>query len=366
MDFTRLILDQPGQLRRIGMGHCGSVWANDEQSSASAGTTFVIKREDCGPGRSIKKEFDMHKIIMAAQHAHRSPATIFVPQNRGFLATSDPRWTNILPRLPNNFEPCNAIINERIPALGVTGRTTLVHRFCPNTQGLQDWVLKDVNNSDCLARVYLGSRRQQRPKDGPPLRFFKLRDIPLHLDQFSELDVDPIPYARAMAEGLAFLWFQARVDANDVEFVLASPPAANQVDNNDNAIFESKTLGRHAMWVLDFDCCNPLSMDNDGVEAAARCFWRNDPYYPRPPLQTDNAAKDASSRSLLEDEQRTEPAKDGSTTLEDALWTEFSRAFLAAGEKILMEDDDLRDLPKLVLDRINATRGLYDKTPCVF
>lgn len=106
-----------------------------------------------------------------------------------------------------------------------------------------------------------------------------------------------MPYAKVMAEGLAFLWRRARVDANDVEFVLAGLPGSdhddgtgNRNDEDDNgndedhrgresergepmsAVFESDTLGRHAMWVLDFDCCKPLAMDDSGVEEAARSF----------------------------------------------------------------------------------------------
>lgn len=36
------------------------------------------------------------------------------------------------------------------------------------------------------------------------------------------------------------------------------------------------------MWMLDFDCVRPMSMDAVGVQQAVNAFYRNDPYFPRP------------------------------------------------------------------------------------
>lgn len=36
------------------------------------------------------------------------------------------------------------------------------------------------------------------------------------------------------------------------------------------------------MWILDFDCCHPMMMNDAGVKQACDAFYRNDPYYPRP------------------------------------------------------------------------------------
>jgi hypothetical protein len=84
-----------------------------------------------------------------------------------------------------------------------------------------------------------------------------------------------IQYAQAMAETLAIMHWLAKIDANDVEFVLAPP------DNEDEGQWVN-VLGEHTMWILDFDLCRSMAMDEHGIEQAARAFWRNDPFYPRP------------------------------------------------------------------------------------
>ena len=75
-----------------------------------------------------------------------------------------------------------------------------------------------------------------------------------------------------MAQALALMHWVGEVDGNDVEFVLAP---------SDNATM-SNVLGDHSMWILDFDLCRNMSMDEDGVKQASIAFWRNDPFYPRP------------------------------------------------------------------------------------
>lgn len=90
------------------------------------------------------------------------------------------------------------------------------------------------------------------------------------------LGLDAKAYAGAMAEALALMHWGARIDANDVEFVLA-PPRANHTPT-----FESDYLTVHCMWILDFDCCRPIWVDETGVEQACAAFYKNDPFYPRP------------------------------------------------------------------------------------
>jgi hypothetical protein len=78
-----------------------------------------------------------------------------------------------------------------------------------------------------------------------------------------------IQYAQAMAETLAIMHWLAKIDANDVEFVLAPP------DDEDEGQWVN-VLGEHTMWILDFDLCRSMAMDEHGIEQAARAFWRND------------------------------------------------------------------------------------------
>lgn len=82
---------------------------------------------------------------------------------------------------------------------------------------------------------------------------------------------------RSMAAVLATMHWAAKIDANDVEFVLAGTQQTTGIGQNNNAF-----LGAHCLWVLDFDCCRPITMDHAGVEQAAHAFFKNDPYFPRP------------------------------------------------------------------------------------
>jgi hypothetical protein len=96
-----------------------------------------------------------------------------------------------------------------------------------------------------------------------------------------DLDIslqDRQQYARIMAKTLAIMHWIGNVDGNDIEFVLAPPN-----DHGRRSIdILSNILGEHSVWVLDFDCCRDMSMDEAGVRRAVTSFWRNDPFYPRP------------------------------------------------------------------------------------
>jgi hypothetical protein len=92
------------------------------------------------------------------------------------------------------------------------------------------------------------------------------------------LDLDVKPYAETMAEALALMYWGAGIDANDVEFVLAPPREEHTPPSN----FQSEYLGSHCIWIVDFDCCRPMQMDEGGVEQACVAFWKNDPFCPRP------------------------------------------------------------------------------------
>ncbi|KAL2878469.1 hypothetical protein SGCOL_006179 [Colletotrichum sp. CLE4] len=134
------------------------------------------------------------------------------------------------------------------------------------------------------------------------------------------LDLDLAGYAVAMAEALAFLHWSAKVDANDVEFVLANPRASQSSPSTDPSTsslgpagFLSNDFGSHAMWILDFDCCRMMTLDSNGIKQACRSFWRNDPYYPRP----------------------------GSSNAKDQeLWAIFRAHFLKASDRILEGEEE--------------------------
>ncbi|TKA67090.1 hypothetical protein B0A55_08664 [Friedmanniomyces simplex] len=120
-----------------------------------------------------------------------------------------------------------------------------------------------------------------------------------------------------MADALATIYWDAKIDANDVEFVLA--PAGTHPNSQ---MWSSQMLGNHTMWILDFDCCNTMSLDQAGIDQAAAAFYRNDPFYPRP--ASDNDA-------------------------DIALWRVFRPRFLESSRAILGHDSTL---PRMMLDRL--------------
>jgi hypothetical protein len=329
--------DSSSRFRCIGKGLCGSVWAVDRPGNSRA-----LKREDGGTGRDIQNDYDVHRRVLASLQSLRDKhealtglAKIHIPECHALISPNDyDWWTKRLYRFPKGYTPCKTLISERIQPLSRPVRETLIHKFCPVQ--LQDTIKADRDNEDCIARVYLGRRRFRPESATRRKQFFSLRNYPLHLDQMEEMGgVDTLAYAGIMAETLAMMHWGAQTDANDVEFVLASPPVSTSTppaEALDSTTFSSETLGEHAMWVLDFDCANIISMDEAGVDQAVAAFWRNDPYYPRP---------------------------GGSNEHEKLLWKTFRTRFLEASLAVLRWDNpDCLHLPGLLMDKIEEEADL--------
>ncbi|KAI9170692.1 hypothetical protein HJFPF1_00162 [Paramyrothecium foliicola] len=262
-----------GPLQQIGFGNCGSVWGTLRSHDATnLLTPIVLKREDASPGRDIKNEHFVQLQVCAIPLSRVS-----VPRCLGFMDSQDDRWERLLPSFPDGYTECRAMISEKIEPVSIKAQKLLVERYGPGeTQGDVDKFLPNGVGQHCLVRIYLGRRRMRpvRPSRGP--RFFSLRNYPLHADQVEELGLPGDIYARAMAEALATLHWRLRTDAADVEFVLG----AHRGDKADDS--SSMPLGQHALWLLDFDCCRPITADEAALDPIARAFWRNDPYFPQP------------------------------------------------------------------------------------
>ena len=88
----------------------------------------------------------------------------------------------------------------------------------------------------------------------------------------------PTPLQTGGDKSIALMHWGAKIDANDVQFVLALP----REEHKSPSAFQSEYLGVHCMWILDFDCCRPIWMDEEGIDQACAAFFKNDPFYPRP------------------------------------------------------------------------------------
>ena len=301
--------------RRIGQGHCGSVWAAEGEEG-----TVVMKREDCGEGRSVLNDFNMHRLVLRAADSYDN-FNVCVPRSPEYLQSHDNWWALHLSRFPEGYSPCNTLRSERIPPLPQDVRNRLIDLYCP-TEGVSTIKSSDVNR-DCLVRPYLGRRKrhldQRKTQRGLGRMFFSLRNYPMHLDQAEDLALPVVSYAHAMAETLAVLHWVARIDANDIEFVLGGCQPQTRA-----AEFKHDILGRHALWILDFDLCRQLSMDNAGVKQAADAFIKNDPYFPRPATESP----------------------------ECALWVEFSTRYLECSQAIVAGNGVDSTLPNKFIARV--------------
>lgn len=256
-------------LRKIGQGFCGTVWA------ASTGPAF--KREDGGPARSLRHDFEMHQRVLQSFHKSTLQPQITIPACHDFIDSTDHEWWSVnQQKFPPGYTPCNIILSQRIPPFPETTRQLLISNYCPPK--IEQQILISEPDKDCLIRPYLGRRRTQRSHTTSRFTAFSLRNFPFHLDQMESLGVttgEINQYAMIMAETLAMMHWICEVDGNDVEFVLA-PSSENGYK------MKSTIFGEHSMWVLDFDLCRRMEMSSEGVVQAAAAFWRNDPYCPRP------------------------------------------------------------------------------------
>ncbi|EUC37020.1 hypothetical protein COCCADRAFT_86668 [Bipolaris zeicola 26-R-13] len=260
--------------RCIGKGFCGSVWTLEDSTRQTA-----IKREDGGPGRSVTNDYNMHVKVVESTQQHQPLSTpLCIPQCQRLIQASDPWWHTSLAQFPPGYSPCRALASERTPKVLRSTSDKLVDLFCAGNTSLSEFVKGNPDDDACLIRPYLGRRRRHRQDRAGQSRFqrFSLRNVPLHVDQMEVLGLDVRAYAGAMAEALALMHWGARIDANDVEFVLAPPRAGHA------PTFESEYLGVHCMWILDFDCCRPIQIDETGAEQACVAFYKNDPFYPKP------------------------------------------------------------------------------------
>jgi hypothetical protein len=267
--------------RCIGKGFCGSIWTLEVDQDNNSQQT-VIKREDGGPGRSVANDHVMHLKLLNSALQHPPLMPLSIPQCHELIQQSDAWWDTCLHKFPTGYSACRAVISERIPKVPRPISDKIVDLFCAGNTSLSEFVKSNPDDDSCLIRPYLGRRRRHGQEGGTKSRFqrFSLRNVPLHLDQMEALSLNINAYAETMAEALALMHWAAQIDANDVEFVLAPP--APQSKHAPSSAFQSEYLGVHKMWILDFDCCRSMQMDETGVEQACTAFFKNDPFYPKP------------------------------------------------------------------------------------
>ena len=279
-------------LQDIGMGSCGIVFSHFSLS-------YVFKREIANSGL-LWNDLVMHSVVQETfDQVAALNLDIRIPRCYGYINASNQNFfaTNYV-RFPEPYgTPGNILVSERIPPLSRPVRDALVDLYIPSAALAAANTAEKSNsrNRDCLARVYLGRRRDPNCQTS---RMFTLRNFHLCIDQMEELGLEILALAQKMADALAVMHWCARIDADGVEFVLGSLPPApiravlprasrlRELKPNSDTSSPLQDFNPHTpncgLYLLDFDRCHPISMDGPGVDQAVKAFLRNDPYFPRP------------------------------------------------------------------------------------
>lgn len=149
------------------------------------------------------------------------------------------------------------------------------------------------------------------------------------------LNLDINHFAEIMANALAVLHWEVKIDAADVEFVLGSAPTEThhraptfeqlkkmKPDSSTYSIGSGLTFYARVvhLWLLDFNRCKEIDMNEVGVDAAVEAFVLNDRYYPRP-------------------------------SVHKKLWDLFSKQYLRTSARIIGEAEYL-ELPSKFIEKV--------------
>ncbi|KAI3546906.1 hypothetical protein CSPX01_04148 [Colletotrichum filicis] len=244
--------------REIGTGSIGKVFEHP-------GTTFAYKLPLTKQDDKLWNNYIMHKRIETAFNSLKFyPGQVEIPKCFWFATpTSHSFWEENLELFPDisGFprEPNHILCMERIFPLPKPVRHCLIEKFCPPQR--REQLMKSEANKDRL----------------------------LHANQIKDLEMKPADLYLGMAHALAIMHWVAKIDGNDVEFVIGRPPVAEQVVRTDyrlvgilalkpmTSTYELLThkppdFGRRvtSLWMIDFDDCHDMTMDDAGIDKAVK------------------------------------------------------------------------------------------------
>ncbi|OAL37635.1 hypothetical protein AYO20_03142 [Fonsecaea nubica] len=266
---------------QVGKGQCGTIWA-------LTGTSNVLKAANEDKEDQLYNDYCKHARVEEAlqQTFSRFRRNINLPSLGTWIGPRNERFWNEHRGVP----PTDGILSERILPVPFPVRSALVDAFAPKgVKQNKESFLSQQENQDCLIRIYLG-RRQSRPTSNA----FRLRNFDMTVNEMEFLRLDTVLYAETLAQTLAIIHWNAKLDANDVEFVFGRASAGKRrplaaeleaMSRFDLERLASEVDFRHrsiGIWLLDFDQCKAFPEDMDGVRQLERGFYFNDPYYPRP------------------------------------------------------------------------------------
>ncbi|KAJ5277000.1 hypothetical protein N7524_003153 [Penicillium chrysogenum] len=280
--------------REIGTGSIGKVF--EQPGTPWAFKVLLIDRHT-----KLWNNYIIHIRIQESFDAlGKTAGLVEVPRVCWFASKDSNFWLENLDLFPNEStfpqRPREVLCMERVFALPEKIRHALIDVFCNPVNAVK--AKSEPKNKDCLVRVFLGRRRFGSLRPGGSM-FFSLRNYKLHLDQIRELNLDAAEYAISMADALAVLHWHSKIDAMDIEFVLGSspldrnaarrslsledveklPPGTSTYEQTTNVDqdYKKRTV---SLWLLDFDACTTITMDDEGVRHAVEAFYRPNPIAP--------------------------------------------------------------------------------------
>lgn len=272
-------LSKEQNLRQIGKGQCGTIFTRAHSGVILKVANYPIKVEQCW------NDFQIHVRVYEAIRSHMR--NLSVPKPYGWTQSDSKTWSPWQEAgLPSSLsDAMGGIMSERIFPLPKGTREALIDATCP--MSLQESARRDVENKDCLLRVYMGRK-------GRPERYFKLRNLPLYIDDLIRLEMNVESFAKTMASALAVMHWVCGVDARDVEFVIGCTPTETRhitpediegKTREEMLGFENMKCVNHTehLWLLDFNECTSFTVDDSGawLTQLVDAFNFNDPYYPR-------------------------------------------------------------------------------------
>ncbi|KAI9737517.1 MAG: hypothetical protein M1834_009672 [Cirrosporium novae-zelandiae] len=186
-----------------------------------------------------------------------------------------------------------------------------------------------------------------------------------------DLGLEVSVFAATIGHSLAIMHLAARVDARDIEFVLGRAPSYTHYqlpsyaeltsipepkpDNHDHdhdniePEFKNRLI---RVWMLDFNECLPIELNEDGVDAAVEAIFLNDAYYPRPPspspLQKPNIPALTPTTETTIDKQN------------ETVWPAFRDSYLRTA-KLITAGWDTKDLDLDINSDIDFPQRFIDK-----
>ncbi|ERF68643.1 hypothetical protein EPUS_09136 [Endocarpon pusillum Z07020] len=311
-------------------GFCGDIFAY-------TGRNQVLKRainHDDNLWNDYLMGSDVHAKFSVAENLFAPHEPPCIPKPEACISPENERWwaQNGL-KFPDDRQTeqrMPIMILERILPLSKPIRDNLIEVF-HGPRG-KDEAKAAPGNRNCVARLYLGKRRQS---ERPP-SWFRLKNFSLHLNQAEMIGLDIKTYATEMAIALALCHWRVHVDANDVEFVLGSCPTtqnfapltneqikalAPYTDTDPDTRYDNYRKRSTHLWTIDYDKCRTMTLNESGVSQAIHAAEENDPYFPKPHAE-------------LESDQK--------------LWEHFKSNYLSASSRVMIADavnEEARALP---------------------